>query len=107
MRSSRRTAALAFTVALITGGALFGTAVPAAAATEPTKLWNEYPLEPAPPHTVRSALPRLGPAAPPTQSRGDQTLFAGLALLFVVGAGAATVVTVTVAVLRASARRYY
>jgi hypothetical protein len=102
-----RQAALTALVAAVLGGALFGWAAPVSAATEPTKLWKEYPLEPAAPYAARSTLPRLTPPDPPTSAPDDRALFAGrLARLFIVGGAAALVLTISVSVWLGTDPRY-
>jgi hypothetical protein len=103
MRKARRTAAFAAIAAVLLGGTL-GGAASAAAQTEPTKLWSEYPLEPAPPPGLaKAALPRLTPLAAPPSSENQKLLTTGLTLLFVAGTGAT--VALSVFALRLKERR--
>jgi hypothetical protein len=106
MRKARRAAAFAATAAVVFGGTL-GPAAPAPAQTDPTKLWTEYPLEPAPPPGMaKAALPRLTPPAVSEPSEKQRLLTSGLAILFVAGAGA-TAVALSVFALRLNERRYW
>jgi hypothetical protein len=104
MTKARRAAVLAATSAVVFGGTL-GPAAPAPAQTDPTKLWTEYPLEPAPPPGLaKAALPRLTPPAVSEPSENRRLLTSGLAVLFVACAGAAAV-ALSVFALRLNERR--
>jgi hypothetical protein len=103
MRRAWRAAALT----LIVATALGGTAAPASAQTDPTQLWSEYPLEPAPPRgRAKAALPGITPPAGSVSdpSADEQLLRSGLVLLFVAVAGGA-VVSVSIFALRMQGRR--
>jgi hypothetical protein len=99
----RRAAALTAIVAVL-GGTLVGGAAPVAAQTDPTRLWNEYPLDPAPPRgPARAAIPTLTPPmSEPTEKQKLATT--GLVLLFVAAAGG-TLVGLSVFALRWNERR--
>jgi hypothetical protein len=102
-----RRAALTALAAAVLGGAVVGWAAPVSAATEPTKLWKAYPLEPAAPHAARSTLPRLTPPTPATRSPHNRPLLAGeLARLFLFGGAAALVLTISLSVWRGTDPRF-
>jgi hypothetical protein len=108
MRCARQAVAIAAIAAIV----LTGAVAPAAAATEPTRLWNEFPLDPKARDAVRARLPTMSTPPAPANASGDQMLFAsGLAMLFLSVSGAA-VVALSVLLLRDSYswyrdRRYY
>ena len=100
MRYARQAAAVAAIAAIV----LTGATAPATAATEPTRLWSEFPLDPKARDAVRARLPRISTPPAPARASDDQMLFAsGLAMLFVSATGAA-VVALSVLLLR---DRYY
>jgi hypothetical protein len=99
MRCARQAAAIAAISAIV----LTGAAAPATAATDPTRLWSEFPLDPKARDAVRARL-RISTPPAPVRGSDDKMLFAsGLAMLFVSAAGAA-VVALSVILLR---DRYY
>jgi hypothetical protein len=99
MRRARRTAALALIVATAVGGG----AAPASAQKDPTELWSEYPLEPAPPRSpTKAALPAIPSVSDP--SADEKLRRSGLVLLFVALAGG-TVVSLSIFALRVNERR--
>jgi hypothetical protein len=92
-------------VAVVLGVTLVGGAAPVAAQTDPTRLWNEYPLDPAPPRgSARAAIPRLTPSVPSERSEDQKLATTGLVLLFVAAAGG-TLVGLSVFALRWNERR--
>jgi hypothetical protein len=100
-----RGAAALTAIAVVLGGTLVGGAAPAAAQTDPTRLWSEYPLEPPSPRgSAGAALPRLERPVMSEPSENQKLFTSGLALLFVAGAGA-TVVALSVFALRWNERR--
>jgi hypothetical protein len=100
----RRAAALTAIVAVL-GGTLAGGAAPVAAQTDPTRLWSEYPLNPAPPRgSARAASPSLTPSAMSEPTEDEKLATTGLVLLFVVVAGG-TLVGLSVFALRWNERR--
>ena len=73
MTCMRRAAVVATLVAVAWVGGSPSRTAAASAATDPTRLWREYPLEAGSPHRARATLRRGVPSAAPTKSPTNRT----------------------------------